>query len=83
MRHECGLYGEDGSEMTKNTFGRCCMCRKEIPYEAQYYRCSVGTCNLGRIKLLFCSIKCWEDHLPTARHKSADYVTESAPKKSE
>ena len=55
------------------------MCRKDIPYGADYYRCSVSTCNLGKVKLLFCSVKCWEDHLPTARHKKADYIEEKAP----
>jgi hypothetical protein len=55
------------------------MCRKDIPHGARYYRCSVSTCNLGKMKLLFCTKKCWEDHLPTARHKNADWVEEKAP----
>jgi hypothetical protein len=28
------------------------------------------------MKLRFCSIGCWEKHVPTARHRNANYVLE-------
>ncbi len=60
-------------------FAKCATCRKEIPYGATYYRCSVRSCNIGKDTLRFCSIACWEKHLPTARHKNASYIEEGAP----
>jgi hypothetical protein len=29
------------------------------------------------MKLRFCTTKCWEKHVPTARHRKAAYVVES------
>ncbi|RMH44816.1 MAG: hypothetical protein D6689_01485 [Deltaproteobacteria bacterium] len=52
----------------------CCMCKAPLPAGAAYVRCSVASCNSGRFKLRFCSVACWEAHLPTARHRNADYV---------
>ena len=48
-------------------FAVCSMCRKPIQLGAKYWRCSVSTCNSGRIKLMFCSVACWDAHLPTAQ----------------
>jgi hypothetical protein len=28
------------------------------------------------MKLRFCTAKCWEKHVPTARHRKASYVVE-------
>jgi hypothetical protein len=52
------------------------MCRAPIDADATYYRCSVSSCNSGRMKLRFCSRACWEKHVPTARHRSADCIEE-------
>jgi hypothetical protein len=59
-------------------FAKCSMCRKEIEMNAKYWRCSVSTCNSGRVKLYFCSVSCWDAHLPTARHRSAAAIEEVA-----
>jgi LSD1 subclass zinc finger protein len=56
----------------------CSMCRKPIAYGGKLIRCSVSTCNSGRIKLIFCSPGCWDSHLPTARHRSAYFEEEIA-----
>lgn len=53
---------------------RCSMCHGEIAREAAHVRCSVTSCNAGRMKLRFCSVRCWEKHIPTARHRQASYV---------
>ncbi|MEO8215161.1 MAG: hypothetical protein ABI560_18320, partial [Myxococcales bacterium] len=56
----------------------CSMCRKPIAVGGKVIRCSVSTCNSGRVKLVFCSAGCWDSHLPTARHRSAYFVEEIA-----
>ena len=50
-------------------FGVCSVCKKPIPMGTKFYRCSVSTCNSGRLKLRFCSVRCWDIHLPEARHR--------------
>jgi hypothetical protein len=60
-------------------FAVCSMCRKDIGPGTVYYRCSVSTCNSGRLKLVFCSPACWDAHLPGARHRDAWALEERAP----
>lgn len=57
---------------------RCSMCKGTIPHQTAYVRCSVASCNAGRMKLRFCSVRCWEKHIPTARHRKASYVSVEA-----
>ena len=59
-------------------FAVCSVCKKAIPMGARYYRCSVSTCNSGRLKLTFCSVRCWDVHLPEARHRDAGAIEEIA-----
>jgi hypothetical protein len=59
-------------------FAVCSMCRKPIPMDTRFYRCSVSTCNSGRVKLVFCGMSCWDAHLPTARHRNASAIEEIA-----
>lgn len=54
----------------------CATCRKPIAPGATYVRCSVASCNTGRMKLRFCGKACWEKHVPTARHRNAGFVEE-------
>lgn len=54
----------------------CATCRKLIPPGTNAIRCTVASCNTGRMKLRFCSVTCWEKHVPTARHRKAAYVVE-------
>jgi len=65
-------------QVDPNQFGKCSMCRKKIDFGAKYFRCSVTACNTGRVKLLFCSVPCWDAHLPTARHRNAAAVEDLA-----
>jgi hypothetical protein len=57
------------------TFAVCSMCRKPIAMNTKFFRCSVSTCNSGKVRLMFCSLSCWDAHLPNARHRSA-FATE-------
>ncbi len=48
---------------------------------APYYVCSVSTCQ-GRVtNYAFCSVSCWDAHLPTERHRpdSAGAIERKAP----
>lgn len=62
---------------------RCSTCRKDIAFGATYYVCSVSTCNRKRTGLTFCSVECFEAHLPMMRHREAGAVEEQAPTKAE
>ncbi|MBY0402179.1 hypothetical protein K2X89_17930, partial [Myxococcota bacterium] len=59
---------------------RCSACKKDIALSAVYWVCSVSTCNRARTALVFCSVDCWEIHLPTERHREAWAVEKRAPK---
>jgi hypothetical protein len=61
----------------------CSACKKPIGLGAVYYTCSVSTCNRKRTALAFCSVTCWEVHLPTERHREAWAVEQQAPAKAE
>lgn len=58
---------------------RCSACKKPIPFGANYWACSVSTCNRKRTALSFCSVSCWEVHLPGANHREAWAVERRAP----
>jgi hypothetical protein len=58
---------------------RCSACKKPIELGSIYYTCSVSTCNRKRTALVFCSVTCWEIHLPTERHREAWAIEQRAP----
>ena len=62
------------------TWRRCSACKTDIPLGGLHYVCSVSTCNRKRTGLVFCSVDCWEIHLPTERHREAWAVEARAPK---
>lgn len=66
-------------EISPQFWRKCSNCKKEIPYRQAYYQCNVSTCNRKRTGLVFCSIPCFEQHLPGARHRDAYAVEELAP----
>ncbi len=55
----------------------CSMCKQPLAPEIDVVRCSVSSCNAGRMKMRFCSVGCWEKHVPTARHRSASFQLEA------
>lgn len=59
------------TEPTSASWRHCSMCKTAIGFEAEYFTCSVSTCNRKRTGLYFCSVACFEAHLPTARHRDA------------
>jgi hypothetical protein len=64
----------------KNPWRVCSACKKPIGFGEKYWVCSVSTCNRKRNSLVFCSVPCWEVHLPDAHHREAWAVEETAPR---
>lgn len=58
---------------------KCSSCKKDILLNAKYYECSVSTCTGLRTGYVFCSIPCWEVHLPGARHRDAGAIEKKSP----
>jgi hypothetical protein len=52
-------------------FRLCTTCKKPIAFGADYMQCSVSTCNRAKLAQFFCSLNCWDAHLPEARHRDA------------
>ncbi len=59
---------------------KCSSCKKPILFGKNYYICSVSTCNGQRTGYVFCSVMCFESHLPGARHREAGAIEKMAPK---
>lgn len=59
---------------------KCSTCKKPIAFGARYYECSVSTCTNERTGYVFCSVGCFDAHLPGARHRSAGAIEKMAPK---
>lgn len=58
---------------------RCNICKKEIGFQQTYYLCSVSTCQRKRTGMVFCSVECFEAHLPMMRHRDAWAEQERSP----
>ncbi|MEW6271113.1 MAG: hypothetical protein AB1689_17665 [Thermodesulfobacteriota bacterium] len=61
----------------------CSTCKAEIPFRARYQACNVSTCNRGHTALAFCSVECWDSHVPLLRHRDAWSVEQTAPSREE
>jgi hypothetical protein len=64
---------------TRSYFRLCSSCKKELPFGSAFYRCSVSTCNRARMPLTFCSVACFEAHVPVVRHREAWAEEDIAP----
>lgn len=62
-----------------NAWKHCSTCKTNIAFGQSYYECSVSTCNRKRTALYFCSVPCWEAHVPMMRHRDAWAVEARAP----
>lgn len=70
--------------MTEGAFWRrCSTCKKELPFAAAYWTCNVSTCTRPRTGLAFCSVNCFDAHLPTLRHRDAWAEEQTAPRREE
>jgi len=66
-----------------STWKPCSACKKPIAHGALYYVCNVSTCNRARTALRFCTVSCWEVHLPVARHRESWAEERKAPSAAE
>ena len=62
---------------------RCSTCKKELAFAAPYWVCNVSTCNRGHTALAFCSVDCWDAHVPMVRHRDSWAEEARAPRKDE
>lgn len=65
--------------MSASTWKRCSSCKSEIEFGQVYWVCNVSTCNGKRTGFHFCSVECWDAHVPTMRHRDAWAVEKKAP----
>ncbi len=63
-----------------NQWRRCSACKKPLVFGSKYWVCNVSTCNKKRTGLAFCTVSCWEVHLPVANHREAWAEERTAPK---
>ena len=65
------------------TWARCSTCKGDIEFAETYYVCSVSTCNRRGSDFRFCSVECWDAHVPTMRHRDAWAEESTAPSRAE
>ncbi|MEK6627118.1 MAG: hypothetical protein AABY53_00695 [Bdellovibrionota bacterium] len=63
----------------QNQWRKCSSCKKEINLNTKYYECNVSTCTGLRTGYVFCSVSCWEVHLPGAKHRNAGAIEKRSP----
>lgn len=59
------------TESQAEFFKTCSTCKKPIAFGANYMQCSVSTCNRPKLAMFFCSLPCWDAHVPEAKHRDA------------
>jgi len=69
--------------LEENVWKVCSTCRKPLEFGKTYYACSVSTCNRKRTGLFFCSVECFEAHVPELRHRDAWAEQNRAPTREE
>lgn len=57
--------------MAEDSWRLCSTCKTPIGHSAVHWVCSVSTCNRPRAALVFCSVECWDAHVPIVRHRDA------------
>ena len=62
---------------------RCGVCKRDLGFDAEFYECSVSTCTSGRSHPVFCSVQCWEQHVPVMRHRDAWAEQKRSPTRAE
>lgn len=61
------------------TWKRCSTCKKPIAFGSGYFTCNVSTCNRKGTDFAFCSVSCWDAHVPVLRHRDAWAEEGTAP----
>jgi hypothetical protein len=63
----------------EQTWKRCNTCKRPIAFRAPYFACSVSTCNRKATDFAFCSVGCWDAHVPLFRHRDSWADEKTAP----
>lgn len=58
---------------------RCSTCKKPVAFAGDYFTCNVSTCNRKGTDFAFCSVSCWDAHVPVLRHRDAWAEEQRAP----
>jgi hypothetical protein len=64
---------------TPSFWRKCTTCKKAIAFQQKYWICSVSTCNRQRTGLVFCSVSCFDAHIPVMNHRDAGAFEKKAP----
>lgn len=64
---------------TSSAWATCNSCKGDIDFEQVHYVCSVSTCNRKGTDFRFCSVECWDVHVPAMRHRDAFAEERRAP----
>lgn len=62
------------------TWRTCGACKKPVANGARHWVCNVSTCNRARFQLVFCSMGCWDAHVPVMNHRNAWAEERMAPR---
>ena len=69
----------ESSTEEKTYWRKCTTCKKPIGFQQKYWICSVSTCNRVRTGLVFCSVECFDAHVPVLNHRDAGAFEKRAP----
>jgi hypothetical protein len=68
------------TETSENLYWRkCTTCKKTISFNLKYWICSVSTCNRQRTGLVFCTVTCFDAHIPVLNHRDAGAFEKRSP----
>lgn len=73
------MIGEIQKETNDSHWRKCTTCKKGIGFNQKYWICSVSTCNRQRTGLVFCSVTCFDAHVPVLNHRDAGAFEKRAP----
>jgi hypothetical protein len=68
---------------TSSGWAVCNGCKGDIDFDQTYYVCSVSTCNRKGTEFYFCSVECWDVHVPVMRHRNAFAEERRSPTQAE
>ncbi len=64
-----------------SSWKKCNTCKKNINFGDTYFLCNVTTCNTARTGYVFCSVACWDAHVPIMKHKDSWAEERKAPRR--
>ncbi len=56
----------------REVWRKCSSCKKDIYCGSTYQVCSISTCRAKATNYVFCSVACWDLHVPIERHRGDD-----------